>query len=266
MTGNTLGKPKPKVVGAVVHAVALLRVLAASAKPIGASVAARAAKVNTSTAFNILRTLTAERLVLFDEASKSYCLAPGLFELARGAGTDLAAIIKLELDRLSQQTGCLMVLWEVMGDRVVLTDRSIPDRPVGLHVVTRRMPLLLGAVGRCMAAALDLGDNEIKRAFAKLRWQGPISLREYVGDVRLARTRGFAVDEGCLYLGITSIAAAVTGQKGDPIYGISAIDMSSLLDEEKIASVGKELARLARALSAPTALSPAASSPALPAA
>ena len=244
-------RAKAKTVGAVVHAVALLRVLAANPGPIGASAAARAAKINTSTAFNILRTLTSERLVLFDEVTKSYCLASGFFELARSAGTDLASIIKLELDRLSEEVGCLMVLWEVMGDRVILTDRSVPNRPIGLNVVTRRMPLMLGAVGRAMAAALGLADQDIRKKFSRLRWQGSLTVGEYINDVRLARTRGYAVDRDRLYLGITSIAAAVTDQNGAPIYGISAIDMTSLVDEVKIASVGEELARLARALSLP---------------
>ena len=251
MREQILDGPKIKVVGAVVHAVALLRVLAASPKPIGASAAAREAKINTSTAFNILRTLTVERLVSFDAPSKTYRLASGIFELAKSIGHDLSAVIKAELGPLSERTGCLIVLWEVMGDRVILADRAVPDRPVGLNVVTRRMPLMLGAVGRAMTAALHLSDVEIKKQFAKLRWQGPITIREYIADVRQTEVTGYAIDVGQLYLGITSIAAVVTDQSGAPVYGISAIDMSSLLDELKIDNIGAELARVARALSAP---------------
>ena len=240
-----------KIVGAVTQAVALLRVLAVSPRPLGASAAAREAQINTSTAFNILRTLTAERLVSFNEASKTYSLGFGLFELAKRIGSDLPAVLKAELNRLSESTGCLMVLWEVAGDRVVLADRVIPDRPIGLHMVTQRMPIMLGAVGRAMAAAMKLPEAEIKRRFGKLRWQAPITFREYLSDVRLAEERGFAVDADRLYLGVTSVAAVVTDQTGVPAYGISAIEMSLLMNDDRIPAIGKELAAVARGLSMP---------------
>ena len=239
-----------KMVGAVTQAVALLRALAASPKPLGASAAARAARINTSTAFNILRTLTAERVTSFDEASKTYSLGLGLFELAKGIGGDLPAVLKAELNRLSESTGCLMVLWEVAGDRVVLYDRVTPDRPIGLHMVTQRMPIMLGAVGRAMAASMKLSEAEMKRRFGKLRWQAPITFREYLNDVRQAAERGFAVDVDRLYLGVTSVAAVITDQTGVPAYGLSAIEMSLLVNHDRIEAIGKELAAVARGLSA----------------
>ena len=251
MHENGSGKPAIKSVGAVTQAVALLRVLAASPKPLGASAAAREAKLNTSTAFNILRTLAAERLVSFDEVSKTYRLASGMFELAKGVGSDLPAVLKAELDRLSESTGCLMVLWEITGERAVLLDRAVPDRPIGLHMVTRRMPILLGAVGRATAVAMKLSQSELKRRFGKLRWQGQITWEEYTSDVRFAQTQGYGLDVGRLYLGITSVASVVTDKNGIPIYGISAIELSVLLDEQRTHAIGRELAAVARGLSAP---------------
>ena len=243
-------RPAIKLVGAVTQAIALLRVLAASRKPMGVSAAAREAKINTSTAFNILRTLAAERLVSFDEVSKTYQLASGLFELAKGIGSDLPAVLKAELSRISEITGCLMVLWEIVGDRAVLSDRVVPDRPIGLNMVTRRMPILLGAVGRATAAAMKPELNEIKRRFGKLRWQAEVTLSEYLDDVRSARSLGYAVDRGRLYLGITSVASVITDEGSAPIYGISAIEMSVLLDEKRTDMIGRELAAVARGLSA----------------
>ena len=252
MNDRVPNNPAAKVVGAVTHAVKLLRVLAASSKPLGASAAAREARINTSTAFNILRTLTAERLVSFDESSKTYSLGFGLFELAKGIGNDLPTVLKAELSRLCESTGCLMVLWEIVGDRVVLSDRVVPDRPIGLNMVTRRMPSMIGAVGRAVAASMELSDAEMKRRFIKLRWQAPITFAEYLDDVRAARVRGFAVDRDRLYLGVTSVAAAVTNQAGVPIYGISAIEMSLLIDDDRACAMGAEIAAVARGLWVPS--------------
>ena len=249
MSNRVTAKPAAKTVGAVAHAIKLLRVLASSPKPLGASAAAREARINTSTAFNILRTLAADRLVSFDEPSKTYSLGSGLFELAKGIRNDLPTVLKAELSRLSESTGCLMVLWEVVGDRVILSDRVVPDRPIGLNMVTRRMPSLIGAVGRAVAASQNLSDAEMKKRFAKLRWQAPITFAEYLADVGSARERGFAVDRDRLYVGVTSVAAAVTDQAGTPIYGISAIEMSLLMDDDRVCAMGEQIAAVARGLS-----------------
>lgn len=241
-----------KMVGAVKQAIALLRVLAGSPRPLGASAAARAASVNTSTAFNILRTLTAEHLVSFDESTKTYQLAYGLAELAKGLGDDLAGTVRMELQRLSQRTGCLIVMWEVMGDRVILVDRAFPERQVGLHLVTRRMPVGLGAIGRAILAVLKLSDAAIRKRFEALRWEGDLTLTDFMQDIREAERLGYAADRDRLYLGITAIASVITDAQGNPLYGLSAIEMSSLMDDAKVTRVGEDLSQVTKALSGNT--------------
>ena len=209
---------KGKQVGAVVQTIRLLRVLAARGEPMGVSAAARAAQVNTSTAFNVLRTLTAEGLTAFDEATKTYCLGAGLFDLAKGLFTgNLADVIKPELPRLAAETGRLIALWEIVGDRVVLVDRALVNQPVRLDLaVTQRMPLMLGAVGRAAAAQLKLGDAALRRSFRPLRWAGEIDAGRYIREVREAEQKGFGVDRQTLYKGIIAVAAIITDERGQP--------------------------------------------------
>ena len=71
-------------VGALVHALRILRHLAAQGTAEGVTTIARATGVNGSTCYNILRTLVAEGVVIFDPATKTYRLGLGLVELAVG--------------------------------------------------------------------------------------------------------------------------------------------------------------------------------------
>lgn len=251
MTEDNEAPGKGKLVGAVVQTVRLLRVLADSGVPMGVSAAARTAKVNTSTAFNVLRTLTVEGLTTFDEATKTYRLGAGLFELAKGLlNSNLADLIRAELPRLAIETGRLIALWEIVDDRVVLIDRALVDRPVRLDLaVTQRMPLMLGAVGRAAAARLELKDADLKRYFKPLRWAGPIDAARYIGEVRAAERNGYGVDRETLYHGIVAIAAIITDEQGRPAFGLSAIDLANQIDDEDIAMVGEKLAEAARRFS-----------------
>jgi IclR helix-turn-helix domain len=62
-----LGKP----VGAVVAAAKVLRALHVSERPLNASEIARAAGLHRGTAYNILRTLQAERFVGYNEVTRT---------------------------------------------------------------------------------------------------------------------------------------------------------------------------------------------------
>lgn len=242
---------KGKLVGAVVQTVALLRVLAASGTPLGVSSAARAAQINTSTAYNVLRTLTAEGLTAFDPVAKTYRLSAGLFDLAKGLlNSNLADLIRAELPRLAAETGRLIALWEIVDDRVVLIDRALIDRPVRLDLaVTQRMPLMLGAIGRAAAARLALTDADLRRYFKPLRWAGSIDATRYIGEVRAAEQDGYGVDRETLYSGIVAIAAIITDDRGRPAFGISAIDLANQIDDADIARVGETLAAVAAGFS-----------------
>lgn len=251
MTDDIEGPGKGKLVGAVVQTVRLLRVLAASGEPMGVSAAARAAKVNTSTAFNVLRTLTVEGLTAFDEPTKTYRLGAGLFDLAKGLlNSNLKDLIRAELPRLAVETGRLIALWEIVDERVMLIDRALVDRPVRLDLaVTQRMPLMLGAVGRAAAARLDLKDADLKRYFKPLRWAGSIDAARYIREVRAAERDGYGVDRETLYTGIVAIAAIITDDTGRPVFGLSAIDLANQIDDARIAEVGAKLAETARGFS-----------------
>lgn len=243
MQDQEAGPTKFKPVGAVLQTIRLLRVLAQNDKPMGVSAAARAAKVNTSTAFNVLRTLAAENMATFDATTKSYGLGPGIYDLAKGLSDNkLVELMRLEVERLASEAHCLIALWQVIDERLVLIHRAVADRPVRLDMaITQRMPLLLGALGRAVAAAKGLADKDIRKDFPKLRWQTPLTAEQYIADVHDARRCGYAVDRAILYGGIVTVAATINDEHGEPRYGISAIEFAHQTNDDTINAVGRKL-------------------------
>lgn len=252
---NEAASTSVRSVGAVVHALRILRHLAALGAPAGVSAIARATQVNTSTCFNILRTLTAEGLVVFDPENKTYRLGLGVLELAVGLlGTNHGDLIRPELERLAADTPALICLWQVVGDdRLVLLDRAWRPGAVRLDLpVGKRLPSLAGAVGRAIAHARGLSDADLRGRFAALRWQQPISFEKYLASLRDVQRHGYARDAGITYVGVDSVAAAVPDHTGRPRYGVSAVSIRGQMSDAELHRVGCELhavgQRIGRAL------------------
>jgi DNA-binding IclR family transcriptional regulator len=231
-------------VGAVVHALRILRHLAGLGSPAGVSAIARATQVNTSTCFNILRTLTAEGLVVFDPEQKTYRLGMGVLELAVGLlGTNHGDLIRPELERLAATAPALICLWQVVEeDRVVLLDRAWDAGAVRVELpVGKRLPSLVGAIGRAIAHARGLSDAELRRRFPALRWQQPIRFEAYLASLRTVARYGYGRDPGLLYAGVDSVAAVVPDHTGRPRYGLSAVSIRGQMRDADLHRLGCEL-------------------------
>lgn len=240
-------------VGALVHAIRILRHLAAQGRAEGATAIARATDINTSTCFNILRTLAAEGLVIFDADAKTYRLGLGLVALSLGVlGSNPSELIRPELDRLSKQYGVLMSLWHLTeSDRWVLIDRAFEAEAVRVDLpMGKRLPALIGAVGRMTAAARGLSPDQLRRSFAELRWQAAPEFDAYAADVTRARQDGYAIDSGALYLGVDAVASIICDADGHPCYGVSSVSLAGQLSAQQHAQIGQDLAQTCARLGA----------------
>lgn len=236
-----------KLVGAVTQAFRILRVLADNNEPQGANVIARNAKVNPSTAFNILRTLVAEDAAQFDSLSKTYTLGEGLLKLS-GSLLKRKRTVELmaELNQLASETGCLIGLWQVGMDRMILLERAVADRPMRLDMqVKQRMPLMLGAVGRALAAHRKLSVPKLREHFKALRWEGTITANQYVQQVQDAAKQGYGIDREALYPGVVSVSTLVLNRDGDAVYGLTASGFTASLDEKAAHDIGQRLVTIA---------------------
>lgn len=236
-------------VGAVAHALAILQHLAAATSPLGVAAVARGTGISPSTCFKILRTLARRRFVAFRENDKTYSLGLAVAELSAGlVGLSHADLLRPELERLALNHDMLTVLWRVTDDRhIVLVDRAFRESAVRIEMTPGlRLPMLVGAVGRCVAAAMNLPHTELRRRFATLRWQSPPSFVTYAEEVDAARERGWALDEGNLYRGVVTVAAIATDRAGQPRFGLSGITIQGQHAAASLHAAGADLKDVAQ--------------------
>ena len=239
-------------VGAVGNAVTILRHLAHAARPEGAAQVARATGVNTSTCFNILRTLQVEGLLDFHEEEKVYSISQGMLELALPVlATNPLDLIRPVITRLSREQNSLIALWKITAlERLVLVDRAVESRIVHIDMrMGTRLPSYIGALGRCVAAQRGIDDSELERRFMELRWANPPRFEDYRDEVLAAGRNGYSIDPGNLYAMIDIVAAVVNDAAGHPRFGLSAIGIRGQKSDAELHRIGENLREAAQKLS-----------------
>ncbi len=242
-----------KVVGALASGLAIVRYLSIAGAPVGVSRIARHLDLNSSTCFNLLKTLVHERLVEFDESTKTYRVGLGLVELAKGA-LESASYVRLvhpHLEAVAAGHTVTATLWQrASDDRVVLVDRADNNATMRVHMnIGQRLPLFVSALGRAMAAHAGLSRTELRRRFDALRWDDAPGFEAYLRSVEEARQRGYGVDGGCYVRGVTSVSSAVLDSSGRPVMAISGTGFTAQLPRTKVKLLGESLRERAHLVS-----------------
>jgi DNA-binding IclR family transcriptional regulator len=222
----------PKIVPAVQRASRILGALAAASEPQGVNALARGVGMVPSTCLHILRTLVAEGMVSVDVASKRYRLGSGVLTLARSmlASNDLAVHAAPLLRDLSRSHNLTAIATELDNrDHVVALAHGRTQ--MSIHVdVGSRFPAYISASGRCFAAHQDLSEQELRTAYAGLRWQRAPGFDTWLAEVRAARRDGCAIDRDGYIRGVTILAAPILSQDGRAWGGLAAVGLSEQLD------------------------------------
>lgn len=238
----------------VVNAISILRYLTHTGAPERAADIARHLSINSSTCFNILRTLVAEDVVDFNPLSKTYSAGLGLARLVeqlvtRGQRLQLAAPL---MHDLAAEFGVTVTLWRRLGtDRIVLV--SSESSPTNLHITMptgQRLPILMGASGRLFTGRLGLTDEQLRLEFDQIRWARPISFDTYLREVKQASRRGWASDDGYFSNGVLAIAAPVCDQTGHIAFTVSTVMIRGGCDEAKVSVIGEAVRDLGHRLQA----------------
>ncbi|MFJ1257917.1 IclR family transcriptional regulator [Cupriavidus sp. CuC1] len=254
-TAAPAAKPKPKVRAAtnamanavtvkpVSNAIRILRYLTQTGAPERAADIARHLSINSSTCFNILRTLVAEDVVDFNALSKTYSAGLGLARLVeqlvtQGQRLQLAAP---PMQDLAAEFGVTVTLWRRLGaDRIVLV--SSQSSPTNLRIdmpAGQRLPILMGASGRLFAGRLGLTEEQLREEFEQLRWVRTISFDNYLREVNRARRRGWASDDGYFATGVLAIAAPVCDPSGNIAFTVSTVMIRGDRSEDKVEALGE---------------------------
>ena len=237
--------PAPKLVGALASGLRVLRYLAEAQTPVGVSQIARDLALNPSTCFNLLRTLVHDDLAVFDTGTRKYAVGLGLAHLARHTLEQASHVrlVRPHLEAIATRHGVTATLWQRIGaDRVMLVDRVEAGSAMQIHMpIGQRLPLMVAALGRCMAAHSSLSREDLSQVFAALRWQAAPTLKQYLAEVAEARQRGYGLDRGNFVKGVTTASAVVVGSDQVPVSAISTVGFSPQFTEASLASLGAAL-------------------------
>ena len=243
--GDGTGSPQTtKVVPAVVQATKILRAMMVAPRGLTVTSASRETGISQSTCFNILRTLVQERILNFNPGEKTYSLGLGLIEIASAAknltSTD---IIRPELSEIAGSYNALMTLWKIIDNgRMVLLDRVAAPRAVHIDMrIGQRLPALSGAVGRSVAAQLQLSARQLRKQFDALIWENAPTFESFAADIRQAKEDGYALDCGHWLRGINAVGSAVCDSQGMPRMGIGALTLTGQHDVSALKRLGQDL-------------------------
>ena len=232
----------------VANAIRILRYLSRTGVPARTTQVARVLSINTSTCFNIMRTLVSEGVVEFDPVSKTY--KPGI-ALLKLVGNSLRDGQRLDLARpllhdLAEKFSVTATLWRRIGDdRIMLVAVEQSPSDLRIHMSAgQRLPFLMGATGRLVGGELGLSKSEAQAAFASLRWARPITFETYWKQLQLAKDKGWAVDDGYFSHGIMTVAVPVYDTGGAMSFSLSSVMFRGQYDEAGIEVLGREMQRI----------------------
>ncbi len=234
-------------VHSVSQAFAILRLLA-DAKPLTLSDIGRAVEISPSSCLNLLKTLVAEGAIERDDHKKRYRLAAAW--QAAGLLQDSQAVRLIDrapalMAHFAQSHEMAVGLWKIVSrDRMQLVAHAESNAGMRLTLAdNQRQPLGAGAAGRAIAAAQAIGETELTRRFAPVRWQAELSLATYAQQVDDAAAKGFALDRGYTHRGVITAAAALA--EIAPGFCLTASFVAGSRTDRELEALGTALAELA---------------------
>lgn len=208
-----------KTIGAVVHAIELLRCVSQAQAPLGVNEIARRIGVHKSTISRLVATLEREHLVERDSGTERITLGLGLAALASPVlvGLELKDVVRPHLRELARRSGetASFSVWE--GTQAV----SLEQAPGAGAVRTfsapgRRDPGHSSAAGKMLLAhagqdAIDAYCAKPLARFTERTITKPSRLR---AELEAIRARGYAINTGETEIDIGAVSAAVCNGSG----------------------------------------------------
>jgi DNA-binding IclR family transcriptional regulator len=250
--------PRPQVPAAD-QTLRILSFLAGQRGPVAAGTIAATLGIPRSSVYHLLGALVEHGFVVHLPSERRYGLGPAAFELAGGYARQepLARLGRPLVAALADRVGESVHLAVMTGrDVLYIVEERAPRRPALVSDVGVRLPAHLTATGRAMLAAMPRAQVRAlypdAGAFADRTGRGPSTPSELRDVLREVRTRGYAVEDGEVSLGLRSVGVAVTDHAGWPAAAVavtwpddaavSADDLAPAVTEAA-ASLGRRIGR-----------------------
>ncbi len=234
-----------------------LQVLRAFAEPphrLGLAEVMARLRLEKNQAYRSLKTLEAAGFIVATDDTR-FALGPGALELTlaatRSMGASLMEVASPFMDRLSVETQETVHLFMRLGDRALCVDKRDSTQSVRLvSVLGRSFPLHAGAVPKAILANLSEGERDAVLATLSTLPQYTdmtITDRERLsGLLEEIKRLGYAVSDEDFDSAARGVGAAIFGEDGEVVGGISVGGPSYRVDHEVLA----RFAQLVRAAAA----------------
>jgi DNA-binding IclR family transcriptional regulator len=208
------------------RALAVLRLLASSARPLAASAIARELGLPRSSTYHLLSAMAEDGFVTYLPEDRLWGLGVTAFEIGSAfvRQDPLERLARPLLVRLVDRLGEIAQLGVLHGAETLYLLKEQPRHHATLVTdVGVRMPAYLTASGRSMLAHLPAAQVRalVPGEFINRTGEGPRSLRDLRRLLSEDARRGWAVEDGHVTTGFASIAAAGFDHVGRPAAAIT---------------------------------------------
>lgn len=237
-------EPVIRNVPAVTRAIAILRLLGRSDEPLGVNAIARVLELVPSTVLHILRALTAEGFVKFDDDSKLYELDLGVLSIAHTIlqRNRFVPLLNSSLRSLASEFGMTMYGVQTLGlDHLNVVASATSPLPIRVQAeMGARFPSMISATGRCVVAFGVYDKSELKERFDKIKTPGTISFARWWKMVQETREKGYSFDDGNFMPGISILAVPIF-KDAEVSYSLVAIGLSEQFSSFGVDTVVAEM-------------------------
>src|SRR3954451_25324325 len=215
-------------VPAATRTLRVLRYLASQPDPVPLDAIVRFCGLPRSSAYHLLTAMVAEGFAVHLVDEHRYGLGVAAFEVGSGYARQgplqrIARRPLVELVDRTRQSAHLAVLHG--GEVLYVLEERAPGRPPLVTDVGVRLPAHLTASGRAILAQLPAAQVRTlypdRSAFVDRHGVGPTSPSTLRTVLSETRQRGYALEDGEVTPGFSSVAAAVLDHNGHPVAGVA---------------------------------------------
>lgn len=236
-------KSQGVTIQSVARALQILDCFTGPVTELGITELSHAMGLGKSTIYGLVNTLLTLGYLEQNPENKRYRLGLKLFELGSivQQRMDIREIARPYLKTLSEQFNMTVHMGLYRDCEVIYIDKmDSPNTRIIYSQVGKRAPMHCTGIGKAVLSHLKQDDREY--ILKNMQWEAftknTITDRDkLIDELNLIRTRGYAVDNEEVELGLRCVAVPIFNDQGCPVAAISISSSTAQLDETKVNEV-----------------------------
>lgn len=233
----------------------ILELLAESSKPMGPTEIANSTGLSRSSVHRLLQTMHQRGYVDKISPEGSYAVGLKLIEVVSYYinGLELQTEARPYIQELSETLNLTIYLGILEGNEVVYIDKRDIFSNMRLYLqIGHRVPAYCSSLGKCLLSRLsgeELEETMGTGSFQKFTERTITNLRDLKEQLRMVRTKGWAMDDREFTEDNCCIGAPIFDYRGAIIAAVSASASPAVLTTDKISYVAEKVRNTGMAIS-----------------